>query len=268
MQQSRANGFLGLSAALQIQGRVIGALILRDMRTRFGRTYLSYVIQVGWPTAHMLVLLGSYMLAHRFVPVGEDVAVFPVTGILPYMLCLYPARMTMLGIAANRGLLTFPVVQVPDLIIARIILEMITAFCVFMLLMLILLPFDPDIIPSDPAAAIMAIFATLYFSLSFGFVGAVMYSLTRMFLPVQVGLLLLMYFTSGAFFIPATMPVAFQNLIFYNPLFHCVEWLREAYYQDYGNGMLSPAYLLGFSTVLLLLGFASERLVRGKVLSR
>lgn len=255
-----------MESALKIQLRVIGAIILRDMRTRFGRTYLSFAIQVGWPLTHLAVVMIAYLLAHKIAPVGTDVTVFPASGLLPYILCLYPARMTMLGIAANKPLLMFPVVKSPDLVFARAILEVITAFCVFLIFVLVLLPFDPDIVPPDPATAMMALFATVYLGVTFGFFSAMIFSIFRMWLPAQIGILMIMYFASGALFVTDTLSQSTLDILWFNPLFHCVQWLRSAYYLDYGNGMISPVYVLVVSTAFLAAGFLLERLARGRML--
>ena len=253
--------------ALQVQARVIGALILRDMRTRFGRSYLGFVIAIGIPLGHLLTLLVSFLVAQRFVPLGTDRNVFPATGILPYMIVLYPARMTMLAIQANKPLLMFPIVTSSDLIIARAILEVLAAFAVFLIFFAMMSIFDPNIIPPDPATAMIAIFATIYFGFSLGYLSAVLYALTQATLFIQIVLLIGLYISSGAFFIPTALPASIQNVLWFNPLLHSVLWLRSAYYENYGANLLSPIYLIGVSTSVLLIGIASERLTRGKILS-
>jgi capsular polysaccharide transport system permease protein len=245
---------------------VIGALMLRDMQTRFGRSFFGYVISVAWPLAHLLALMIIYLLIRRAIPIGTSAPVFLGTGILPYILCLYPARMIMMSLMQNQSLLYFPIVKSFDVILARGILEIITAFWVTVIFCGILYLFGVDIVPVHPEEALLAIFATIYLSFSIGFVSAVIYKMMRAWMVVVILVLIVMYFTSGALIVPSTLPEWAQYYIWFNPLLHSVEWLRAAYYDGYSYGMLSRGYLLGFATVLLAIGLVTERAFRGMIL--
>jgi capsular polysaccharide transport system permease protein len=253
--------------ALQIQSRVIGALVLRDMRTRFGRTFFGYVVIVGWPLSHLFVMMGIYLLMQRVAPIGTSLPVFLATGILPYILCLYPGRMIMVCLAQNHALLYFPIVKPIDVVLGRGILEIVTAFWVTTIFALSLYIFGVDIAPLHYQEAIQAVIVTIFFGFSYGFIGAILFKLMRAWIAPHLLILVLMYVTSGVFFVPTNLPEGIQNIIWYNPLMHCVEWLRSAYYDDYGYGMLDRGYVIGFATVLFVVGLITERMVRGRVLS-
>jgi capsular polysaccharide transport system permease protein len=250
----------------KIQMRVIRALILRDMRTRFGRSFFGWVIMVLWPLTHLAFLLAAYLLAHRIAPFGTDVTVFAGTGILPYILCFYPARMIMLCLVQNQPLLLFPIVSPIDIVVARTILEIVNAFwviCVFCLALYIAgIPF----LPHDYITAILAVLATIYLGFSIGFFSAVMFKIVRLWIVVQVGALILAYILSGAFVPVSFAPTWAQDLLWFNPLLHCVEWLRSAYYDSFGESLLSRTYLIGYSTVTLASALVLERGLRGLLL--
>lgn len=255
-----------LGEGIEVQARVVRALILRDMQTRFGRSFFGYIVIVGWPLSHLLGIVSAYLLARRVAPIGTSTVVFLATGILPYILCLYPGRQIMTCVVQNHPLLYFPIVKVTDVILARGILEILTAFWVTAIFILILFICGVDIVPLHYQDAIAAILATISFGFSIGFLGAILYKLTKAWMAAQIGLLILMYVTSGVFFIPTNLSEDVQAVLWFNPLAHSVEWLRSAYYDGYGYGMLSPGYLLGVSAGLLLFALLLERLVRGKLL--
>lgn len=240
--------------------------MLRDMRTRFGRSFFGYVVIVLWPLTHLLGLMSVYLLVRRAIPIGTSAPVFLATGILPYILCLYPARMIMMSLVQNHPLLYFPVVKSFDVIFARGVLEIITAFWVTVIFCVILYIFNVDFMPVLPEEAMLAIFATIYLAFAIGFVSAVLYKMMRAWLAILILLLILMYLTSGALFMPSTLPENVQNYLWFNPLLHSVEWLRSAYYEGYSYGWLSRSYLLGFATALLFVGILAERAVRGYIL--
>jgi capsular polysaccharide transport system permease protein len=63
---------------------------------------------------------------------------------------------------------------------------------------------------------------------------------------------------SGIFYVPVNMPPALQSILFWNPVVHCVEWMRTGIYMTY-EPMLSVPYLLGFSTLVLFAALLLER---------
>lgn len=251
---------------LMVQSRVIGALILRDMRTRFGRKLTGWVIMVMWPLSHLLFIMLGYLIAHRIAPIGTNVTVFIGTGVLPYILCLYPARMIMLCLVQNQPLLLFPPVTAVDVIIARSILEIINAFWVVALFCLTLFVLDVDFLPLRYADAILAILATIYLGFAIGFISSILFKLLRAWIAIQISLLILAYIVSGAIVPIANLPEQIRQLLWFNPLVHSVEWLRSAYYDAYGEGILSRSYLIGYATMLLFIGLIVERAVRGRLL--
>lgn len=256
----------GFRDALAQQRAVLGALILRDMRTRFGRTALGFAIAVAWPLTHLLVMVGIWTAVGKIVPLGTNGTVFFATGIMPYILCLYPGRMMMMAIEQNRPMLLFPAVKVIDIILARAFLEMVTAMCVLIVFCVILFISGVDFMPYKPEIAISAIAVTIVYGVSFGLLSCVIMVLFPMWVAVFIALMILQWITSGALQIPNMLPSWALEYMVYNPLFHCVGWLRSAYYDGYADGMLDPFYVIQTSTVLLFIGLLSERAVRGKLL--
>jgi capsular polysaccharide transport system permease protein len=251
---------------LFIQARVVGALVLRDLRTRFGRTFIGSTIVVLWPLSHLGILMTAYLITRRVIPLGTDATVFVGTGVLPYILFLYPGRMIMLSVLQNKTLLGLPVVKSPDIILARSIVEVVAAFWVTAIFFLILYLCGVEVITHRIEDAILAILATVYLGFSNGWVGAVMYGIVRAWLAAQIGILIGLYLTSGVFFIPTNLPERLRDIIWYNPLLHAVEWLRSAYFDGYGYGMLSRSYLFFAASFILFVGLLLERALRGRLL--
>ena len=267
-----ANGHCGLfpgDEALVTQARVIRAVMLRIMRTRFGRTIFGSLTVVGWPLGHLAVLMLAALAIRRTIPVlGTDPAIFVGTGVLPYIMFLHPGREIMLALAFDKPLLNLPCVTTTDIILARCIVEIVAAFWVVFLFLLFLYVIDVEVVPHRIEDAILAVLATVYLGIAIGWVGAVLYAITRAWIVVQVALLIAMYLTSGVFFLPTSLPQQVRDILWYNPLLHSVEWLRSAYYEGYGHGMLSKTYLLVSATVILFVGLLLERGIRGRLLER
>ncbi|WP_426124547.1 ABC transporter permease [Pararhizobium sp. PWRC1-1] len=241
--------------------------MLRDMRTRFGRSHFGYIMAILWPFSHLVIMASSMAYARRFVPTGGDPIVNAVTGILPYILCLYPARMMGQAIELNRALLFFPVVRAIDIMISRALIEMFTASIVVILLFFLAFLLDVDLIPVNIYAFVSGIIATIFLAISIGFFSNIAKSVFKMWQIVFILSVIVMYLTSGVVWNISLMPREMQVIVSYNPLFQSVEWLRSAYYEDSYSEFLSETYLIMVSAVIFLLGLLGERFLRGKLLS-
>ncbi len=253
--------------SLQRRLSVIFAIMIRDMRTRFGRSHLGYLVAIAWPLVHLSALVSMMLYANRVIPLGTDPAVFVVTGVLPYILCLYPARMMGYAVEANKSLFLFPVVRVFDVITARAIVEFLTAFTVVIIFCSVLMVFGVEIVPNNVPDWAYAVIATVYLSICMGFVNTIVSSLFRMWHVMFVLLMFLMYATAGVFVLPSTLSAEVRDVMWFNPLLHCVEWIRSTYYEGYGDDMLSRGYVLWVATICLMVGLLGERFLRGKLLS-
>jgi capsular polysaccharide transport system permease protein len=246
---------------------IIGALMLRDMRTRFGRSHFGYVMAVLWPFSHLVIMASSMAYARRFITTGGDPIVNAVTGILPYILCLYPSRMMGQAIELNRALLFFPVVRAIDIMISRAIIEMFTASIVVVLLFSSAILLNIDLFPVNPYAFVSGIIATVFLAISIGFFNNIAKSIFKMWQVFFILSIIVMYLTSGVVWSISTLPSDIQVIVSYNPLFQSVEWLRSAYYEDNYSEFLSRTYLISVASVILFLGLLGERFLRGKLLT-
>jgi capsular polysaccharide transport system permease protein len=243
------------------------ASLLRDMRTRFGRSYLSYILAIAWPLTHLATMFGAYLFTHKVAPIGDDPSVFAFTGLVPYIMCLYPARFTSWTILQNKPLLNFPVVKPIHLITARAILESLTALISLAVFVSVLTVFNLATPPDDAYIFAETIGGIIFFSVSYGFFGILLVALQPNFGTVFIIIsIVILYLTSGAI-VPLTLaPPNIQNLLSYNPLFEAVGLMRSAYFSAYDVSNYSLAYIYFVGIVFLLLGLISDRLFRGVII--
>jgi capsular polysaccharide transport system permease protein len=78
--------------------------------------------------------------------------------------------------------------------------------------------------------------------------------------------LVVLWITSGVYFVPHALPETLRYFVWFNPLSHGIEWMRSAYYEGYGTEFISKPYLLGFGAFWLCAGLLLERAVRGRLL--
>lgn len=244
---------------------ILGALILRDVRSRMMGSAWNYVRVIGMPLFHLLSIAIFYSLMGRAALLGTDKIVYYASGILPFMLFLYPVRSNILAIDDNRPLLVFPRINPIDLVISRALLEIINSLVVITILAVALFAFGADVIPKDPFKTLTGIAMTMLFSLSFCLPNAILSRLVSNWLQACVLTAVGLYISSGALFLPSQMPPVVSEIIYFNPLAHCVEWVRSGYYETYHEGLLDKRYLLSVILVLFVAGLGMERFLRGKL---
>jgi capsular polysaccharide transport system permease protein len=243
------------------------ASLLRDLRTRFGRSYVSYILAIAWPLIHLSIMFGGYVITHKVAPVGDEPSVFAFTGLVPYILCLYPARFTAWTILQNKPLLNFSIVKPIHLITARAILESLTAMLAFGIFVVALLAINLVTPPDDYYLVAEAIGGILFFSVSFGVFGILLVALHPSFGTIFIIFTILgLYLTSGAI-VPLTMvSPEVREILSYNPLFQAVALMRSAYFSAYDASDYSLLYIFLLGLFFLLLGLLSERLFRGVII--
>lgn len=256
-------------ATFQVNARsyagILGALILRDVKARMMGSPWTYLRVIGMPLFHLLTLAAFYSALGRSALLGTDKMVFYASGILPFMLFLYPVRSNILAIDDNRPLLVFPRVNPIDLVISRALLEIVNSLIVITVLASALFAFGVDIVPKSPIKTLSGIGMTMLFSLAFCLPNAIISRLVTNWLQACVLTAVGLYISSGALFLPSQMPPIVSEIIYFNPLAHCVEWVRSGYYETYHEGLLDKRYLIGVILALLVIGFSLERFLRGKL---
>lgn len=258
---------LSLREVLKAQWRVLLALMLRDIRTRFPGGYWGFLAMILWPLSHSFILLVIYTYAGRAVPYGESGMLWFATGTVPFIAWQYMARFTMLGIIMNRPLMTFPVVKATDILFARALLEVLNAAIVIILTMIILAIMGVDFMPLNTVQACSALGAAMLLGFGFGISNAIIAAAFPGWILGYVLLQICMWISSGVMFVPDALPAVARYWLSFNPLLHIVAWMRSAYYDGYGATILDKPYVMGWAIGSLFFGLGLERLIRGKMMS-
>src|SRR5271154_1627922 len=90
-----------LWSAAQRQRRVLLALMLRNVRTRFFGNGLGYLVAIAWPLSHILIIVAIFTLSGRAAPYGDSVSLFIATGVVPFQTFSYLSRFMMLFVISS-----------------------------------------------------------------------------------------------------------------------------------------------------------------------
>ena len=266
MYLSSTDGF-DLLSAFRRQRNVLFALMLRNMRTKFLGNGLGYLIAIGWPLSHIIILVMIYSLTGRVAPYGDSIALFVATGVVPFQTFSYISRFMMLSLVRNRPLLSFPEIKVLDMLFASALLEIISACSVVAVFMVIAWCAGIDPIPRDVVQASYAFGACIILGLGFGILNGVIVIAFPPWFTGYMLLIILLWVSSGIIFVPDALPAPIREIASYQPVLQLVEWMRSAYYQGYGDLVLDQKYPIILGLIFMFLGLLLERAIRGRLLA-
>lgn len=257
--------FERLSTALALQGRIIGALFLRETRTRFGDSLIGYAWTVFEPAFNIVLWAVLFKILNRQAPLGDSMLLFVSSAFFPFMLFRDLADHLMPAITANRSLLQFPIVHNIDVILGRALLEIVTSTGVMAFFFALFGAFGLQFWPAHPLDMLMAMLAIALLGFGFGAINAVVACLFHSWPKIFPWFGRLSYVASGVFFLPPHLPQAAQDAIWYLPMTHAVEWFRQAFFEGYEASILSPFYLLSWGAAATFTGLALERALRRQI---
>jgi capsular polysaccharide transport system permease protein len=253
-------------AALRASLRVIGAVMLRDLRTRFFNHGLGFLVAIAFPLVHTLILVGLWVALDRGAPHGDSPALFFGSGLVPFMAWMYTSRFVMLSLIMNRPLLAFPAVKVLDVVIGRAALEALGACVMVIVLAAVALLAGLDPTPHDVVDASLAFGVALVFGFGAGLVSALIGLMSISWVTIYTLLQIVLYAVSGVIFAVADLPEWLRAAISWLPTLQLVEWMRTAFFEGYPDGALHRGYAAAWAVGSVALGLALERAVRGRLL--
>lgn len=257
----------GLSELMRNQSRILVALIIRDVQTRFFGNALGFILAIMWPVSHIFILILINGALGRPSPYGDSAPLFFATGLVPFMCFNYMSRFVALGVLMNKPLIGFPIVKVGDILIARAILEVLNAAVVVIVTVFILTAMGVNVWPPRPIEAMYAMLACFTLGLGFGIVNGVIVGIFPFWFTPFSLFQVILWIASGVVMVPDELPETARYWLSFNPILIGVEWMRSAFYEGYGlNELLDKPYLLGFAAVSILVGLTMERTMRGVIM--
>jgi capsular polysaccharide transport system permease protein len=238
-------------------GRSIGALILREMTTTYGRSLGGYFWALLEPVGSVLILtvVFSVGLSLRQPSLGVNFPMFYASGMLIFMLYVRIQQKVATSITYSRSLLRYPAVRFFDAIAARVILNLVTQMAVMLILFgsLILLFETRTIV--DLRWILLAIAMATAFGMGVGLVNAFLMPMFPIYASIFSIATTPLFLISGVIFLYDEMPGSAQDILWYNPLVHIIGMMRRGFYGQYDAAFASPIYVFGVSLLLAAIGF-------------
>jgi capsular polysaccharide transport system permease protein len=245
--------------------RIIWALILRELATRYGRNNIGFLWVIGEPllfAGGVLVLWGFTRPAYEY---GLPLVPFIVTGYMPIILVRHMITHVMNCVKANQALLYHRQITVLHLYVARGALEFIGVTLAFIVIVALLSLFGQMTPPGDLALVYVGWFLLAAISLGlamiFGALAEIIEFVERFVSVITYVLVPL----SGTFYMAAWLPGGLRHAALYLPFLHCVEMIRGGFFGEFVTTYYSIPYAAAWAAGLIVLGLALLQAVRDRV---
>ena len=242
-------------SAFTIQCRVLYALILRDIKGRFGGRRLGFMWALLEPCLFITLFVVMFQLIGRTSQAGIEVPLFFVTGITPFLMFRDLFGSISNEAKANSPLLMFPQVSKTDLIFASLIVNVLVSIAVFILLLTACFAMGYTFTIDDPLGVLNTLFLLVALGLGLGLViGAltIRYEFVSSLSQALLGRPL--FFTSGLFFTADILPPKAREYALYNPVLHGIESIRSAMFVSFESRYVDLNYVFFFAVTLIALG--------------
>jgi ABC-type polysaccharide/polyol phosphate export permease len=252
-------GHSSLYASWAIQRRVIGALLMREVLTRFGRHNIGFLWLFVEPMVFTLGVATLWTLAGAAHGSNLPIVAFAITGYSSVLLWRNMPARCIGAIGPNLSLLYHRHVKVIDVFAARLLLEGGGATISFVVLGLFFSAVGWMNPPEDVGKVLLAWFLLGWFGCSLALLMGAWSEQSEIVEKLWGPASYLLFPLSGAAFMVDALPKVAQDIILLLPMVHGVELLREGYFGSVFKAHYNIAYMALICTGLTFLGLAKTR---------
>jgi capsular polysaccharide transport system permease protein len=250
-----ARGEVPFLKSFAIQTRVLHALMMREVITRYGRDNLGVLWLVGEPmifTIGVATLWSAAGLSHGGT--GIPIVAFAVTGYSSVLMWRNATSQCSAGIEQNKPLLFHRSVLIIDVFFTRIALEIIGATSSFIVLSIFFISIGWMPVPDNLLLVLEGWLMLAWFGASLALLvgGGTAFSnlVHRLWHPIAY----LLFPMSGAAFMVEWLPKRLQDAVLLLPMVHGVELLRHGFFGSVVRTHYDIGYMATCCLVLSLCG--------------
>lgn len=250
------------------QRHVIGALILRELHTRYGRDNIGYL----WMLTEPMILAGAVALIHVGSEGtgnihGSDVRAVPfaLIGYCVFIVFRSIVARSETALESNKTLLFHRMVTIFDILLSRALLEFLSTVAALAILLSGAIALGLAAPPARPLVLLAGIllFTWFSFAISMSICAATHFShaVAKIIHPaVYIAMPL-----SGAFFLLAWIPEPYRSWIAWSPSVQIFEMVHMGQFASIEDAQFNTVYILGWCFGLTLIGLTALRILRRHV---
>jgi len=246
----------------RIQTRVIGALMVREVTTRFGRENIGFL----WIMAEPLLFASLVAIMWRVLRGPEEhgvsVVTFTVSGYIPLVLFRHAVSKSVGLFKANSSLMYHRQIKIVDFVFVRFLIEFVGHLMAYLFIALLLMSLGLFPVPYDLGLMLIGWFYYSIFTLSICLVLAPLSEfseLSEKLIPVTTYIMIPF---SGAFNMQYWLAPSIRSFLWYSPFVHPMEMMRSGIFGNDVQAEYDYVYPLAVTAVLTVIGLVLCRKVR------
>jgi capsular polysaccharide transport system permease protein len=246
----------------RIQVRVIHALMIRELNTRYGRENIGFL----WIMVEPLLFAGLVALIWRFIKGpeehGMDIVPFVVSGYIPITLFRHSISRSVMLFQANGGLIYHRQIKILDFIFVRFFIEMLGTMLAYVFIALVLHAFDLFPTPADLGLVIAGWVLYSAFTLSVCLVIAPLSEMSEVLEKIIPVTTYVMIPFSGLFNMAAWITPSLLGYFLWSPFVNGMEMMRSGIWGETIEVYYSPWNTIIVTVIATVTGLALCRRVR------
>jgi len=259
MDSPASNGSLQRSLVIQI--RVVWALILREILTRYGRHNIGFLWLFVEPMLFTLGITALWTIAGLHHGSDLPITAFALTGYSTVLLWRNMPNRCVGAILPNSALFYHRNVRIIDVFFSRIALEAIGATISFVALAALFIFLGWMNPPEDALKVLQAWLLTAWFGAAFAMLLGAWSEKTEIVEKLWHPTAYLLFPLSGAAYLVDALPKDFQDAVLWLPMVHGTEMVRDGYFGSKIVAHYDVMYLVTCNMILTVFALALERIV-------
>lgn len=221
-----------LRASWAIQVRVIHALMIRELITRFGRDNIGFLWIMAEPLLFAGLVGALWHFTHGATEHGINVIAFVATGYIPITLFRHGVSRSVAVFTVNQSLLYHRQIKIVDFILTRFVIELLGGMMAYLFMAIVLMIFGQFPMPADFGLLIAGWF--LYSSFCFA-ICLIIAPLSEMseamekFIPATTYIMIPF---SGLFYMLSWLTPAAREFLLLSPFVNGMEMMRKGIWGD------------------------------------
>ncbi|WP_138422171.1 ABC transporter permease [Maritimibacter alexandrii] len=234
--------------------RTVGALVLREMSARYGKSPGGYLWAFTAPLLMIVALTFAFGFLHKTPRLGTSFIMYYASGHLVFAIFGQVSGPITAALRFSRPLLRFPTVIWLDTVLARFLLNALTATVVFFLLLFGIASVSGHGLRFDLTPVLCAVGLSVMLGAGFGVFTCWLF----MELPIVARLWGFasrpLFIISGVLFLYEDFPDDVQQVLWWNPLIHITSLAKSGIFPKYDPTWVSPLFVVTLALILTVSG--------------
>lgn len=248
-----------MKSCLAVQGRVLHALLIREMLTRYGRNNIGFLWLFVEPMLFTIAVTIVWTATRTVHGSDLPIVAFALTGYSSLLMWRHMPSRCIRAINSNKSLLFHKLVRTMDVYAARLLLEFSGTSASFVLLGIAFWAFDWLLPPEDALQVLIGWLLLGWFGAGLALILGALSERSDLVERIWPPMSYFLFPFSGAAFLADSLPERMREILLYLPMLNCTEIIREGFFGSVIKAHYDVPYVVIFNLILTFIGIGLVR---------